>query len=276
MHKKSSTGPFPPQSSPSPPSDGSCPVKAPNTPLPSSTPKTSTFSVLNPLNYMPSNLSQSRASNQTVHLPTERELSSIPRGDTDSNWEYPSPQQMYNAMLRKGYDDTPEDAVESMVAVHNFLNEGAWAEIVAWEQRFSQGLGKGWQACSRGESGFMESPMSREMVPQPKLLRFMGRPGDVSPKARILEFMGWLRPSKFGYVARLETVNLRFADSFLEENFPSTDMTGLCRDKRLEDRFKRSDTLSITTQDLRNLQASRCSTSMFGLQLMDLQQPWNE
>ncbi|KAL8792849.1 MAG: hypothetical protein Q9195_004578 [Heterodermia aff. obscurata] len=200
MHKKSSTPSFPPQSSPSsPPSDRSCPVKAPNRPLPSSTPqKPSTFSVLNPLNYMPSNLSQSRASNQTVHLPTERELSSIPRGDSDSNWEYPSPQQMYNAMLRKGYDDTPEDAVESMVAVHNFLNEGAWAEIVAWEQRFSQGLAKGWEACSKGEGGFLQSQMSREMGQQPKLLRFMGRPGDVTPKARMLEVMGWIWPSKFG------------------------------------------------------------------------------
>ena len=47
---------------------------------------------------------------------------------------------MYNAMLRKLYDDTPEDVVESMVAVHNFLNEGAWAEIEGWEARFAKGL----------------------------------------------------------------------------------------------------------------------------------------
>ena len=105
---------------------------------------------------------------------------------------------MYNAMLRKGYDDTPEDAVESMVAVHNFLNEGAWAEIVAWEQRFSRGLGYGWQACSRGEEGFKESPLSREPTPAPKLLRFQGRPKDVTPKARMLEIMGWVYPARFG------------------------------------------------------------------------------
>ena len=107
---------------------------------------------------------------------------------------------MYNAMLRKGYDDTPEDAVESMVAVHNFLNEGAWAEIVGWEQRFSRGLGRGWRACSRGEQGFEESPLNRERIPRPKLLRFQGRPNDVTPKARILDLMGWLYPAKFGYV----------------------------------------------------------------------------
>ncbi|KAL9121334.1 MAG: hypothetical protein Q9187_002111 [Circinaria calcarea] len=123
---------------------------------------------------MPSNLSQSRAANQTIDLPIERTMSSIPRGDTDGNWEYPSPQQMYNAMLRKGYDDTPQDAVESMVAVHNFLNEGAWAEIVEWERRFAKGLGYGWQACRNGEEGSMTGAgmiANEEEVPRPRLRR---------------------------------------------------------------------------------------------------------
>lgn len=147
---------------------------------------------------MPSNLSQERAEHQTIHLPTEREMSSIPRGDAESNWEYPSPQQMYNAMLRKGYDDTPQDAVESMVAVHNFLNEGAWAEIVGWEQRFSRGLAHGWEACSRGEEGFENRISKTERLPDPKLLRFQGRPSDVTPKARMLGILGWIYPAKFG------------------------------------------------------------------------------
>ena len=193
------TASFPPQRSRSPPSDGSCPISSSNAPPPSSVPEKSTMSKLNPLNYMPSNLSQSRGKNQTIHLPLEREMSSIPRGDAESNWEYPSPQQMYNAMLRKGYDDTPQDAVESMVAVHNFLNEGAWAEIVGWEQRFSQGLVPGWRACSKGEEGFSESVANKVTAPQPKLLRFQGRPGDVTPKARILGLLGSLYPARFGY-----------------------------------------------------------------------------
>lgn len=162
---------------------------------------TSVLSKLNPLNYMPSNLSQSRASNQIEDLPVEREMSSIPRGDAESNWEYPSPQQMYNAMLRKGYDDTPQDAVESMVAVHNFLNEGAWAEIVEWERRFSRGLGYGWQACKQGEEGSVAGAgmlPNPEGVPQPRLLRFQGRPKDTTPKARVLQLLGQVYPSKFG------------------------------------------------------------------------------
>ncbi|KAI4228797.1 MAG: hypothetical protein L6R40_008097 [Gallowayella cf. fulva] len=200
MHNASSqTVPFPPRSSAQGTPSGSCPVRAPNEPLSSS--NLSTMSKLNPLNYMPSSISQSRDDRQTIHLPTERESSSIPRGDIEGNWEYPSPQQMYNAMLRKGYDDTPEDAVESMVAVHNFLNEGAWGEIVAWERRFSRGLGLGWQACRRGEEGFIEQAdkmASSRDVAAPKLLRFMGRPNEMTPKARILDFMGKIYPAKYG------------------------------------------------------------------------------
>jgi len=191
---------FPPQNARSPPSDGSCPISAPDTPLPSSASRSSAISRLNPLNYMPSSISQSRAENQTVNLPIERETSSIPRGDAESNWEYPSPQQMYNAMLRKGYDDTLQDAVESMVAVHNFLNEGAWAEIVGWEQRFSRGLGHGWKSCSRGEEGFSLSPSNNQNIVRPKLLRFQGRPGDTTPKAWLLGLLGEIFPGGFGYV----------------------------------------------------------------------------
>jgi cytochrome c heme-lyase len=148
-------------------------------------------------------ISQERAPNQTVDLPVDRETSSIPRGDAAAGkWEYPSPQQMYNAMLRKGYTDTPQDAVESMVAVHNFLNEGAWAEIVEWEQIFSKGLRSGWEKCRRGSENLAmelakERPNSEE-ANQPSLIRFQGRPQDLSPRARMLQTLGWMYPAKFG------------------------------------------------------------------------------
>ena len=198
MHKASSTSPpsFPPQNSSRPPADrSSCPITSPDAPLSRPPESSSTLSKLNPLNYMPSAISQSRASTQSINLPTSRTTSSIPRGDTESHWEYPSPQQMYNALLRKGYDDTPEDAVESMVAVHNFLNEGAWAEIEGWEARFSKGLGYGWRACRNGEEGFM--PESFRESERPKLSRFMGRPNDITPKARMLGVLGRIWPSQF-------------------------------------------------------------------------------
>lgn len=87
---------------------------------------------LNPLNQMPT-LSQAPAAHQLAALPTDRSTSSIPR-DAASRWEYPSPQQFYNALVRKGWE-TPEEHVEMMVQIHNFLNEQAWSEIVKWEQK---------------------------------------------------------------------------------------------------------------------------------------------
>ena len=194
------------------------------------------LSRINPFNRMPAFISQDRAAGQTIVLPRERELSSIPKGrhkvlsgtseatvsgedDGESgNWEYPSPQQMYNAMLRKGYTDTPEDAVESMVAVHNFLNEGAWAEIVEWERRFGRGLWRGWQKSKLGEDALVtshsqsqpqqyqsSSPSSSSQSAEsqgpdltPRLIRFTGRPDTQTPKATILQCLGWLAPSRFG------------------------------------------------------------------------------
>ncbi|KAI0819670.1 cytochrome c and c1 heme-lyase [Trametes gibbosa] len=124
---------------------------------------------INPLNQMPT-LSQAPAAHQATALPTDRETSTIPR-DESARWEYPSPQQFYNALVRKGWE-TPEEHVETMVQIHNFLNEQAWQEILKWEKK--------------------ENPEV-----QPQLARFMGRPGELSPKARFWLFAGWLLPTRF-------------------------------------------------------------------------------
>ena len=146
-------------------------------------------------------ISQKRQPTQRQNLPTDRTISSIPKGSEGGNWEYPSPQQMYNALIRKGYHDTPEDGIEAMVDVHNFLNEGAWAEIVEWERRFSSGLMLGWDKCSRGEDSSMAGANlgtgEEQDVPQPKLARFQGRPKDMTPKAAWLQMMARLFPDKF-------------------------------------------------------------------------------
>lgn len=154
---------------------------------------------------MPFDLSNKRAEHQSQDLPLTREASTIPKGD-GSLWEYPSPQQMYNAMLRKGYTDTPADAVESMVAVHNFLNEGAWAEILGWERRFSSGLAEGYRICKRGEENAnaameiddpFDTTWKSKDVPPPKLLHFTGRPGDMTPKSQIMLWLAWAAPGTF-------------------------------------------------------------------------------
>lgn len=124
---------------------------------------------MNPLNRMFAFISSERGANQKHRLDTEREISTIPRTDTGKPWEYPSPQQMYNAMVRKGYDGTDEEAVPAMVDVHNFLNEEAWAEIVKWESKAGNA--------------------------SPSLTRFEGRPGELSPKAAMLQYMGRMMPN---------------------------------------------------------------------------------
>ncbi|KAI6113371.1 cytochrome c/c1 heme-lyase [Pisolithus croceorrhizus] len=165
------------QSSPaSGPSTSGCPVQHTSAPKGCPVEHASTTG-LNPLNQMPS-LPQTPLDphSQSVPLPTDRTLSSIPRGmegGKTRTWEYPSPQQFYNALVRKGWE-TPTEHVETMVDIHNFLNERAWNEVLRWEMRVAQ----------PGDE-------------QPHLARFKGRPGEMSPKARLWMFMGWLLPTRF-------------------------------------------------------------------------------
>ncbi|RKO98894.1 hypothetical protein CXG81DRAFT_15326 [Caulochytrium protostelioides] len=146
---------------------------------------------VNPLNMMPA-LSQQPTADQRVVLPVERTVSSIPRPaqspltdpaaraahdapaysgqQTTSFWEYPSPQQFYNALRRKGWE-TPEDKIEVMVAIHNFLNEACWDEIQRWERKYH---------CD-----------CKEPI---QLVKFQGRPHQLTPKARLLRWFGGATP----------------------------------------------------------------------------------
>ncbi|PVV04514.1 hypothetical protein BB560_000986 [Smittium megazygosporum] len=104
---------------------------------------------LNPNNQMP-NLPQKMHVEQNIALSTDREVSTIPRNkelessdsmlqNTDHElefWEYPSPQQFYNALMRKG-EGVHEGYIDTMVQIHNFLNEGAWEEVLNWEKMHS-------------------------------------------------------------------------------------------------------------------------------------------
>lgn len=58
----------------------------------------------------------------------------LPPADKNEAWEYPSPQQFYNALVRKGWE-TPEESVEMMVNIHNWLNEEAWSQVRRWEEK---------------------------------------------------------------------------------------------------------------------------------------------
>lgn len=150
---------------------------------------TSSSDDLSPLNMMPTLGQTPLSAAQTAILSTEREVSTIPRTltseedptipKTATHWVYPSAQQFYNALVRKGFE-TDEEDVDSMVFVHNVLNEVAWKQVLEWEAR-RKGI-----------------PVEQET--EAELMRFKGRPGTLSPKARYYLFMGQLFPDSYKYV----------------------------------------------------------------------------
>ncbi|KAI5299514.1 holocytochrome c synthase [Ascosphaera atra] len=158
------------------------------------------MSKLNPLNYMPYLSNKPMSEEQKTKLDTERERSSILRGDRDEEWVYPSDQQMFNALQRKG-KGAPEDGIAAMVAVHNQLNEGTWNEIKAWERLLSRPLTQAWKLCSMGEENVSllledESEHLRKEE-EPRLSRFQGRPNDLSPRATMFQTLARVFPEKY-------------------------------------------------------------------------------
>ena len=83
-------------------------------------------------------LEQKPVEGQKMPLPLERQISSIPRAD-GSNWVYPSEQQFFNALYRKG-KETDEKDVNMIVAIHNEVNERCWDEIKKWESQYKEYL----------------------------------------------------------------------------------------------------------------------------------------
>jgi cytochrome c heme-lyase len=162
-----SSTPTPPPPSAQPPAG--CPMHVPTASPPTTTggcpidhsslPRPRPKGELNPVNNIPE-LAQAPSPGQKSFLPLERTISSIPRASSPSSasacpvastsnagegekpvegakadqWEYPSPQQFYNALVRKGWE-TPEESVEMMVNIHNWLNEEAWAQVRRWEEK---------------------------------------------------------------------------------------------------------------------------------------------
>jgi cytochrome c heme-lyase len=67
-------------------------------------------------------------------------------------------------MKRKGYNPSETD-VPVILAIHNLVNEQGWSMIKRWEA---------YRGCD-----------------DPKLIRFCGRPKDVSPKAYLKSLLGY-------------------------------------------------------------------------------------
>ncbi|KAI0461111.1 hypothetical protein LJB42_001126 [Komagataella kurtzmanii] len=105
-----------------------------------------------------------------IDLPTDREISSIPRTGADLNWIYPSQKQFFEAMRRKDWNPHAKD-MKSIVPIHNAVNEQAWKYIQMWEH------GKGGQSCGGIQ-----------------LTSFKGDSKKLTPRARWRLFLGYERP----------------------------------------------------------------------------------
>jgi len=108
------------------------------------------------------------APGQQLPLASEAVRSNIPKsGEGESEWVYPSPQRFFNAMQKKGWQPREQD-MNTVVAIHNAVNERCWQEVLQYEK---------FHRC-----------------PNPKLARFQGLPADVSPKAWLLHWTGSMLP----------------------------------------------------------------------------------
>ena len=82
-----------------------------------------------------------------------------------------------------------------MVDIHNFLNEKAWEEVHKWETQVNMCvcLFHHRPVCDVSDIWFRACERDENL----QLVRFKGRPGELSPKARFWLFLGWLLPERF-------------------------------------------------------------------------------
>ncbi|XP_044018138.1 holocytochrome c-type synthase [Aphidius gifuensis] len=129
---------------------------------------------INPLNMMPP-ANQTPSPDQPFPLPTDRQVSTIPKASGDGDyWVYPSQQMFWNAMKRKGWvwqkDDVKPQDMADIIKIHNANNEQAWQEVLKWEALHAT------ECCN------------------PKLKSFGGKAKDYSPRAKIRNWMGYELP----------------------------------------------------------------------------------
>ncbi|KAI8834857.1 cytochrome c/c1 heme-lyase [Chytridium lagenaria] len=93
----------------------------------------------------------------------------MPLSKERENWIYPSEQMFYNAMKRKNWSPHERD-MGVVVPIHNAVNEQCWKKILEWEN------------------------LHETTCATPKLLKFEGKPRTYTPKARIMNLLGYTLP----------------------------------------------------------------------------------
>lgn len=122
-----------------------------------------------------SNSDKTKTTNIPAHQIQLKDASSSNNNnkDDDNNnntWVYPSEQQVFNAMKRKGWKGIEEESIPSFLQIHNSVNERSWQEVLRWEQ----------QSATSSHANANDNATTVE------LSRFEGRPQDLSPKAWFL------------------------------------------------------------------------------------------
>ncbi|KAL8956434.1 MAG: hypothetical protein Q9183_006303, partial [Haloplaca sp. 2 TL-2023] len=142
-------------------------------------------------------LGSGRIATRPSGLGTERVTSTIPRADmspstttpdprslpstgvpleqNSGNWIYPSEKMFFDAMKRKSFSPNASD-MPSIIPIHNAVNERAWSQIKTWE------------------SSSARLKALNEPCGGPKLRSFSGDAAKLSPKARVLGWMGYQEP----------------------------------------------------------------------------------
>ena len=93
-------------------------------------------------------------------LPNSTSPSTPPK---EENWVYPSPLSFFSALERKERNPQAPD-MPIVVPIHNAVNERVWEQVLQWEKE-------------AGATGT-------------RLVNFVGRPKEPSPRARWMSFIG--------------------------------------------------------------------------------------
>lgn len=84
--------------------------------------------------------------------------------------------QFWNALVRKDKTEgVAENDMETVIAIHNNMNENTWQQVVEWEK-------------------LVNDPAKAAPGRESKLLKFCGRPDELSPKARLKMIFGHPAP----------------------------------------------------------------------------------
>jgi len=118
----------------------------------------------------------------------------------DETWTFPSHQRFYNAMKKKGWNAAEID-IPYIVSIHNTINQQAWSKIMQYER------------------------FHNHNCPTPSLLKFQGRPQDLSPKARFLSTIGYNAPyDRHDWTIDRCGTDVRYIIDFYDGPSPSPDV----------------------------------------------------